>query len=321
MVAFASDDWYAKYLQVAICSLLTSQQNPSNYKIIVLDGWISQENKESVDLMVKEHWSCVEFYSMLNNNYSAYNTTYISKETYYRLDLPEILNDIDRVLYLDCDLLVVWDISYLFSMDLKNTYFWAVSEETMVHSYREVYDLNDHLNFFNAGVLLMNLIEIKKDGDFKSNILNFLTKNNNKLMACDQDALNYLYAEKYTPLHPKYNVLPYVLKWKWWYEKDIRLEAVSKPSIIHFAWEKPRKLHSTHPYKFLFVRYWLDLFQSKISFKERYFNYALLKKHYIYELRTLLIAKLPRQRYFRLIFLPAKFVRKILQKIHSLKRV
>jgi len=130
---------------------------------------------------------------------------YYTKEMYYRLlaykFLPEAL---DRILYLDPDILVINPIRNLYDMDIEE-YLYAASYHDII-SIKEInkirlssYEIDA---YYNSGVLLMNLKLHRKFVNEKA-IYEFVQKNHSKLIMPDQDILNALYSRKIKSIDEK----------------------------------------------------------------------------------------------------------------------
>lgn len=135
--------------------------------------------------------------------------------TLMRLYVPDILPDVDKVLYLDCDIIVNLDVKELWDINLDSWILGAVvPEKHLVSRYnhdkkmRKIYqkfniDIND---YFNAGVLLLNLKSIREvTNRFTSELLELLHENPD-LPYLNQDLLNIFCKGKYLHLHEKYNI-------------------------------------------------------------------------------------------------------------------
>ena len=131
-------------------------------------------------------------------------------ETYFRLLIPELIpNSLSKVLYLDIDLIIDGDISDLLNLEL-DSYYLAACEERY-----EKFDLDllnrewkrtDNIKYFNAGVMLLNLSEIRKIMQF-NDYIRVIKRLNGKLPYMDQDILNYLLGEKVKYLQSKFNTV------------------------------------------------------------------------------------------------------------------
>ncbi len=90
---------------------------------------------------------------------------YISKDTYLRFLVPELLSDVSRIIYLDIDLLVRDDLAELWRTDLNGAALAGVAEEQMAsNGYPESLGMKAGAPYFNAGVLLMDLEKMRELG-------------------------------------------------------------------------------------------------------------------------------------------------------------
>lgn len=130
----------------------------------------------------------------------------ISKETYYRLMAPELLpTELDRVLYLDIDMLVVGDISAVYQADFHDNLFMAAPDTLPeVDQYKKRLHMKKDSVYINAGVLLMNLDLLRKEFDWKE-ALDYAVKYPERVPSCDQDVINALYHKRIGHLDGNYN--------------------------------------------------------------------------------------------------------------------
>lgn len=259
-VSFSSNDWYAEHLSVAIYSLLKNLQKDYFANIYILDWWISELHKNHIKNIVNNSWNWkVEFIIINSEKYKDFPIIWwLSKETYFRLDIPNLLPNIDKIIYLDVDIIVNRSISLLRENKL-NFMIWAVREITTINYYPDIYKINSKYQlFFNAWILLMDLKKLK-NFNLLDKVKDFLTIYKNDVVACDQDALNVILNNKRDSLSPKYNALPFLRAtktWKYlWYTNEEFKEAKDNPVIIHFAWEKPRNQNCFHPLASLYHKY------------------------------------------------------------------
>lgn len=126
-------------------------------------------------------------------------TQQFSIETYYRLFAQYCLpKSLERILWLDADIVILKDISGLYYENFNDKAF-IVAPDINCHSKR-ILEIKQSLNiaqshtYFNAGVLLFNLKHLreKKDCDKIISTCNILK---DKLIYLDQDLLNYLYQD------------------------------------------------------------------------------------------------------------------------------
>ena len=163
-ICFATDDNYIPFLAVAIASLLDNADKSKYYKIYVLTTQLKQESIDSI-LKLKTPNSSIQFISLakeLDKIQSMFHLRdYYSKETYYRIFIPNVFLEYAKVLYLDCDITVTGDISKLYNTEIHGYYVGAAIEEVMqtfdvFGNYVEKVDGISRKNYFNAGILLIN---------------------------------------------------------------------------------------------------------------------------------------------------------------------
>ena len=157
---------------------------------------------------------------------------------WYRVFLPELLPAVDKLLYLDGDIIVVDSLEELWGTDLADHYLAAVtnvSEPWFLHKVAAL-GLEDPRDYFNSGVLLMNLDQMRRDAS-TSAVLEYAQANEAKLFWPEQDALNAVLGPRRLPLHPRWNCMNGVLHFPWSYYV-FGLEAVdearARPAIRHF---------------------------------------------------------------------------------------
>lgn len=285
-VAFASNDWYAEHLAVAIYSLLKNLSEDYFVEIIILDWWISEKNRKMIENICSKSkkWKA-DFIIMDRKKFENLPTTWLSQEIYYRLDLPELLPNDWKIIYLDVDVIVNWNLWELIDTDLNGNVIWAIWEITTINYYKDDYNLSSKNRwlFFNSWVLLMDLEEMRKM-NFKEKFYNWMDMYIKKLTFHDQDILNILLENKRLLLHPKFNALPFlrttknrkILK----YSKKEFKEAKKNPVIVHYASKKPWNNTCFHPLEYLYHQYreeiWLPpIVKKKVTLKslfEKYFS-------------------------------------------------
>ena len=130
-------------------------------------------------------------------------------EIYYRLFASDLLPaSLGRILYLDVDIVVIQSLKELYTMDFEDNLYIACSHvsENMTHLNAKRLGLNEDVPYINTGVLLMNLIALRKQLN-KQDILNYVNTYKKKLVLFDQDVLTALYGDR-TKLvdYRKYNL-------------------------------------------------------------------------------------------------------------------
>ena len=163
-ICFATDDNYVPFLTVALASLLDNASKENFYKIYVLTSHLSEENINSIKKHEVENCSIeiVHLTKELDKVQDMFHLRdYYSKETYYRIFIPNLFPQYDKVLYLDCDITVLGDVSELYNTQIHGYYVAAAQEEVMqtfevFGNYVEQADGINRKEYFNAGILLIN---------------------------------------------------------------------------------------------------------------------------------------------------------------------
>ena len=198
-IFFAVDDAYMPFLAVALQSLIENSSKENEYVIKILHTSISEENKTKIKHYERENVS-IEFVDL--SNYiekvkdKLYTRDYYSKTTYFRLFLPELYPQYDKVLYLDSDIVILSDIAELYNIDMGDNLIvgtpdGAVQNIPIFQEYVEkVVGVAEYKNYFNAGVLVMNLKELR-EFKFQEKFL-YLLGTVKFSVAQDQDYLNRL---------------------------------------------------------------------------------------------------------------------------------
>lgn len=198
-IFFAVDDGYCPFLAVALQSLTDNTSEENTYCIRVLYTDISPENQREI-LQYEKSNVRITFDNL--SSYiekiadKLYTRDYYSRTTYFRLFIPNLYPQYDKALYLDSDIVILDDIAKLYHMALGNALVGAAPDDVIQHNeaFREyaekVVGVADYRGYFNAGILLMNLRELRRFR-FEEKFLYSLEKIR-FTVAQDQDYLNRL---------------------------------------------------------------------------------------------------------------------------------
>lgn len=200
-IFFSSDDNYVPFLSVAVNSLIENASKDYNYDIIVLNSGLTAENMERIKKYENDYVN-VKFEDVkpkienITNELSLRLRDYYSISIFYRLFIPSLFKNYSKAIYLDADVVLVDDISKLYNEDMEGFLVGGVPDEVVNNDevFREysikALDLEPG-NYFNSGVLLMNLDEFRKE-KIEEKFLHILEKYNFDVIAPDQDYLNFL---------------------------------------------------------------------------------------------------------------------------------
>ena len=183
------DDNYLKYASVMLFSL--RENNPhTEINVYILFTDINEVNWNQFKIYLKE--LNIELFPVkIERDFFIEfpDTGRWSLETYFRLMIPMVTDcSMERCLYLDADIIVDGSISELYDMSFSGKSL-VVGKDTVV--------MRDKRNevVFNAGVMLLNLCDIKKDYSF-DRISSMIVNNPEKYPMLDQDILNDIYKER-----------------------------------------------------------------------------------------------------------------------------
>ena len=194
------DDAYVEQFKVVLFSI--AQQMPQqDFQVFVM-----QKNLLEQDTAIKKY---VEKLGMVYHPIAVGEEAFAHAPTtdrypdtiYYRLLAHEFLPaEVDKILYLDADLICLNDFRDLYEMEMGNQLYAAAShnEDGRLLDYVNKLRLKNFemdSSYFNTGILLMNLKAIRLTVNRKD-ILDFIEKNRNRLILPDQDVLNGLYADR-----------------------------------------------------------------------------------------------------------------------------
>lgn len=247
-VIYASDDSFVKVMGISIISLLENNKK-HNFRISVLDSEISNQNKRLINKIIDSYENVVLRFVKINNVETELGVRlYLDRGSisqYYRLFIADIFKGYNgRVLYLDCDTVIVDDIQELMTLDLSNNVIAALKDAFSRH-YRKNIELKDNDIMFNSGVMLIDLKKWREE-DIENRIIVFLKKYKGKVQQGDQGVLNAVLSSKTATLSPKFNlvsifydlnyeqILSYRKPVNFYSENEIKVSKKT-PIIIHYT--------------------------------------------------------------------------------------
>lgn len=161
------------------------------------------------------------------------------REIYYRIFAARYLPDsVDRVLYLDPDLIVNGSLERLYSLPMEDYYFAAASHvgELLSRFNQKRLDMGESDPYINSGVMLMNLERLRLEQD-EGEVFRFMQEHRKALMLPDQDVISGLYGSRIYPLNPfRYNMTDRLFNRHAPFEKALNLDWVRQNAvIIHYC--------------------------------------------------------------------------------------
>lgn len=242
-IFFTTDDAYVPMLMVALNSIKKYSNINNDYNINVVYSKLSESSKQKLMKFNDNNFKIkfVDISTKLSRDIKFHVRDYYSITTYFRLFLPNMFKEIDKALYLDCDIVVKTDIANLFNIDIRDNLVGAVPDEAINKVYEFLKYANDYLginaqDYFNAGILIMNFKALR-EFNFEEKFISLL--NQIKFtVAQDQDYLNVICKDRVKYLDLSWNKMPldkslndnelklihYNLNYKPWRYKGINYE-------------------------------------------------------------------------------------------------
>lgn len=242
-IFYACDDAFVKFTIISIRSMLENASPDRFYRFHILITDVSERSRRVAKELERENAE------IIFEDVTSYLTAiekklplrdYYSKTTYYRLFIADMFPQYDKAIYIDSDTVVLGDISELYDTDLKDNYVGAVTERVMTDvdvygRYVEQVLGIDRYSYFNAGLLLLNCKQfrkndlLKKFGDLLS-VYNFVvTQDEDYLNLMCKDRVLHLDRKWNTEILPQFEIDPakvaifhYIMVSKPWHYPDCR---------------------------------------------------------------------------------------------------
>lgn len=208
-ILFSSDDNYARHLGVAMYSLMIHHKKAKRLNFFVVDNHISEDNLSKLRQVVEGFSNSAITFIPFDSYLKELKLDMpwpISMSAYARLFAADLLSkDIDRVLYLDCDMIINHDLSELWEYDLSDYCIGAVQDQVST-KVKEAVGMNPNSPYFNSGMLLVDLKKWR-ELDVCSKAMDFIKQHKGRVTHHDQGVLNALFCNKWKRLPLKYNVM------------------------------------------------------------------------------------------------------------------
>ena len=234
-IFFATDDNYIPFLDIAISSLIDNASKDYKYTINVLNTGLKDENIAIVKRFENEDVT-INFCDITDKIAEIKNKLkdvyHFSVVMYYRLFIESLFPQYDKVLYLDCDIVVLGDISKLYNTALGNNLVGAVREQVVCSNpiFRDWVKTTTGIvpeKYFNSGVLLMNLAKFRQE-KIQEKFMYLISKYNFDVIDPDQGYLNVL-------CKGKVKFLP-----TGWNKESIEESCEGDLNLVHYAlYKKP----------------------------------------------------------------------------------
>lgn len=268
-ILYTLNDKFVPQVAAGICSVCENNKDVKDINFYLISKEITDDNKQKLKVLVEKYNRKIEIKELGDINQYIdfeFDTTGWNSIVLARLVLDKFLpEDMERVLYLDGDTIVRGSLKELWETNIENYVLGASIEPTIDKNRKK--DLGLELKpYYNAGVLLVNLKKWKQLNAGKI-ILDYYKKNNGKLFANDQDAINGALSDNIYTLLPKYNYYNIFYQYPYnflkklmqsveYINKEDFKKCVENPIIIHYLGEeRPWRLGNHHKYRDDYLKY------------------------------------------------------------------
>ena len=263
-IALSADGAFTVPLGLCLRSIMQSAAAGTRYHFHILDSGVNRK------LLLRGGFTNITWYDVAEKMRDLPTTARFPSATYHRFLLPSLLpQEINRVIFLDCDTVVTQDLTPLYHWELQGNCIAAVPWVVLGH-YRQEYGQHlrsfparfnlpdDGTPYFYASLLIMDLGIMRRCGTTARIIETVRNTPREKLIWLDQDALNATLHGQITPLPLEYNVIP-LFSEQLEEESPEAQKAYTHPAIVHFAATKPNILIGPrNPLEQDFFRFWQE---------------------------------------------------------------
>jgi lipopolysaccharide biosynthesis glycosyltransferase len=258
-LACTTDGAYAPHTGTLLHSVFSASPT-KRFRVHVLTSGLSAPDRQGLEQVAASFGATVHFLPISETQSAAFPNRKFHRSCWYRMLLPELLPSMQRVLYLDSDMIVRESVDEIWRADLGNRPIAAVINP--FYPFFPDYHVS-HLGlapgspYYNSGVLVMDLDRMRRAG-FCDQVRAYAREHPDNLYP-EQDALNALYQHEVLALHPRWNAqstmfeldadeLPFPTE----QVADVR----TNPAIVHYIGPyKPWRYLCTHPLRHLYLEH------------------------------------------------------------------
>lgn len=277
-ILYASNDGYARHLGVSLYSLLEHNKKSEEITVYLLSVGMSGENQERLAGIAGEFgrkFIPVELGDLRERFSGTVDTRGFDISAMARLFAADVLPEtVDKILYLDCDTVVLGDIAQLWKREMGRNLVGMVPEPTVYEEMKSQIGLTKDDPYYNSGVLLMNLKGWRQE-HVSEMLLQFYGDMGGNLFACDQDTLNGALRGRIMTVSPRYNFLTNYRYFRYQtlaglnasYEEIGKEEyeaARRHPVVIHYAGDERPWIAGNHNH----YRKYYEIYLSRTPWKD-----------------------------------------------------
>lgn len=234
-IALAHNDTYTEYAVVALTSVCEAMRDES-LVFHILDGGLSENSKRSIIQISQSYKNAkIEFNKIDDTILKKYRISNYPEYTFWSVLVPQVaeIKKLDRVIYLESDIVVKESLKPLWDMDFEDNYIIAV-EDANGKKYSRKY-LNRKSKFFNTGLMVINCKKWNEE-NISERAVYMALKNSRKQIRYDKIALNKLFIQKVKFLELKWNLQYCPINiWAEYEDFEEYKKAIQNPAIIHYS--------------------------------------------------------------------------------------
>ena len=261
-IALTIDKNFVRFCGVTMASVMHND-NPSDICFHIVTDGLASTDEATLRSLAQGNGAQIRFYTVKTESLEGYELRWegqrLSKVVFFRCLLPSLLpDDVERVIYMDCDMLVLHPLNNLWNTPLDNLALAAAPdslEPNPKHPKRLCYD--ESYGYFNGGMLLINLT-YWRENNIEAKCKDYYNKYPERILMNDQDLLNGMLFDKKNFVDIRYNVqegayrLPKDKPADW---QPPYIDLLLHPAILHYSSRKPWQYHCMHPLRDLFFKY------------------------------------------------------------------
>ena len=213
-IVFSVDDNYAPLLGVALQSIKETKSNDFVYNIHILNTGIGEENIKKLYKYNQDNM-CISFVDVSKELKTIADQIclrdYYTATTYYRFFIPQLFPQYEKVLYLDCDIVLLDDVAKLYNHDIDGCLLGAIPEDIMPteQAFTNYVEQGLGINvrrYFSAGIILINCKEFRSQNVLKQ-LIDLMAKFKFEVTQ-DEDYLNVICKDKVKYIEAGWNRAP-----------------------------------------------------------------------------------------------------------------
>lgn len=277
-VVYHSSDFFAPTLGVSMASLFENNKEAQEINVYIIENGIAEENRKKLMSLGDDYGRNIAFIPMPDIN--AQKRLGLKKvknkwmfDSFCRLYLADLLPDtVHRVLYLDCDILIVAPLFDLWHVDLKGCSAGAVAD-ALPRQYYSLLSIVDQAHYCNSGVILFDLDRLRAHS-YDDEIRRYIQEHDGYVFFMEQTVFNAVWKNDICLLPARYNLMSIMTSLS--YDQILMLR---KPVAFHMreeisaALEAPCIFHMTSAF-FEVNRPWIQ--NTTSSLKNVFLQYQRL---------------------------------------------